>query len=203
MARLVFIRHAPTSDTGLLLTGRLAGHSLSAEGQIMAEALGERLRAVRFAAIYSSPLERTKETADAIAAAQRKSVLLHHGLLEVDYGDWSGRTLKSLYRLQAWRAVHHTPSRVRFPNGESLMEAQSRVVATCEELARRHRRHIVALVTHADVIKAAVSHYLGQPLDLFNRIAVAPASVTVLDLFADGPVRLVTLNTTGDPTSWI
>lgn len=202
MARLVLIRHAPTAETGRSLTGRLAGHSLSAEGKAMAEALGERLRAVRFAAIYSSPLERTKETADAIARAQRKPVLLHKGLLEVDYGDWAGRTLKSLYRLQAWRVVRNNPSRVRFPNGESLIEAQSRVVATCEELAQRHRRQVVALVTHADVIKAAVSHYLGQPLDFFNRIAVAPASVTVLDLSADGPVRLVTLNSNGDPKSW-
>lgn len=202
MTRLVLIRHAPTAETGRSLTGRLAGHSLSAEGTTIAGALGERLRPVRFAAIYSSPLERTMETANAIARPHRKQVLSHPGLLEVDYGDWTGRTLKSLYRLQAWRVVHLTPSRVRFPNGESLIEAQVRVVATCEEVAQRHRRQVVALVTHADVIKAAVSHYLGQPLDFFNRIAVAPASVTVLDLKADGPVRLVTLNTNGDPESW-
>lgn len=170
---------------------------------MMAEAVGERLKTTRLAAIYSSPLERTQETAEAIARHQRRPVVVPHvGLLEIDYGDWSGRTLKSLYRLQAWKQIRHSPSRVRFPNGESLVEAQARVVAVCEELARRHRRQAVALVTHADVIKTAVSHYLGQPLDLFNRIAVAPASVTVLDISDRGPVRLMTLNSSGDPRSW-
>lgn len=168
----------------------------------MAAEVGQRLSTVRLAAIYTSPLERTRETAQAIAEHQRTPVLSHRGLLEIDYGDWSGRTMKSLYRLAAWRMVHQAPSRVRFPNGESLVEAQARAVATCEELARRHRRQPIALVTHADLIKAAVSHYLGQPLDLFNRITVAPASVTVLDLLEHGQVRLVTLNTSGDPKSW-
>jgi probable phosphoglycerate mutase len=76
------------------------------------------------------------------------------------------------------------------------------VVNACGELARRHRRQIVVAVTHADVIKVAVSHYLGQPLDLFNRIAVAPASVTVVDLLAGGPPRMIALNTNGDSTTW-
>lgn len=202
MARLVFVRHAPTPETGRSLIGRLPGHSLSEEGKAIAEALGERLKTTRLAAIYSSPLERSFETALAIARHHSRPVVLHDGLVEVDYGDWSGRTLKSLYRLKAWRMVHHSPSRVRFPNGESLLEAQTRAVAVCEEVARRHRRQVVALVTHADVIKTAVSHYLGQPLDLFNRIAVAPASVSVLDLSEEGPMRLMNLNTNGDPRSW-
>jgi probable phosphoglycerate mutase len=206
MARLLMIRHAPTPATGRSLTGRLPGHSLSDSGQEMANALGERLSGVALHAIYSSPLERTRQTAEAIAARQpgrtARPVTDHAGLLEVDYGDWSGRSLRSLYKLAAWRAVAVAPSRMRFPGGESLLEAQARAVQTCEDLARRNRGKTIGAVTHADIIKAVASHYLGQPLDMFNRLAVSPASVTVLDLPLDGPVRLVTLNSNGDPATW-
>ena len=206
MARLLLVRHAPTPETGRSLTGRLPGHDLSEAGQEMAAALGERLSTLTLAAIYTSPLERTRQTAEAIATRQRKRaarlITNHAGLLEVDYGSWSGRSLRSLYRLTAWRMVVTAPSRMRFPGGESLVEAQARAVETCEELARCHRSGTLAAVTHADIIKAVVSHYLGQPLDLFNRMAVSPASVTVLDLAAGGPVRVVTLNSNGDPATW-
>jgi probable phosphoglycerate mutase len=206
MARLLLVRHAPTPETGRSLTGRLPGHVLSEDGQAIAAALGDRLSKVRLAAIYASPLERTRQTAEAISVRQAKKpaldVIDHPGLLEVDYGSWSGRTLRSLYRLAAWRLVVTAPSRVQFPGGESLVHAQARAVATCEEFARHHGKGNVAVVTHADIIKAVVSHYLGQPLDLFNRIAVSPASVAVLDLGADGPVRVVTLNSNGDPATW-
>ncbi|HEX5671410.1 MAG TPA: histidine phosphatase family protein [Acidimicrobiia bacterium] len=204
MARLLLVRHATTPETGRSLTGRLPGHVLNEDGLAMAAALGNRLSKVRLTAIYTSPMERTRQTAEAIAARQTKKTALvdHPGLLEVDYGTWSGRTLRSLYRLAAWRLVATAPSRVQFPGGESLVQAQARAVDACEELARRHGNANVAIVTHADIIKAVVSHYLGQPLDLFNRVAVSPASVTVLDLGADGPVRLVTLNSNGDPATW-
>jgi probable phosphoglycerate mutase len=206
MARLLLVRHAPTPETGRSLTGRLPGHVLDEDGQALATALGNRLSIVNLAAIYTSPLERTRQTAEAISARQVKKnppmVTDHPGLLEVDYGAWSGRTLRSLYPLAAWRLVVTAPSRVQFPGGESLIQAQARAVATCEELARRHGKANVAVVTHADIIKAVVSHYLGQPLDLFNRVAVSPASVTVLDLGADGSVRVLTLNSNGDPAIW-
>lgn len=206
MARLLLVRHAPTTETGRSLIGRLPGHGLSQDGQEMAAALGERLSRVALAAIYTSPLERTRQTAEAISARQARKTGLdvrdHTGLLEVDYGSWSGRTLRSLHRLAAWRRVVTAPSRMQFPGGESLVQAQVRAVATCEELAQRHRQGNVVVVTHADIIKAIVSHYLGQPLDLFNRVAVSPASVTVIDLGADGPVRVVTLNSNGDPATW-
>jgi len=206
MARLLLIRHAPTAETGRSLSGRLPGHSLSEEGRQQADEVAARLAPVALSAIYSSPLERTAETAEAIARRQRKrgarTVRPHEGLLEVDYGDWSGRTLRSLYRLQAWKGVVTSPSRVRFPHGESLSAAQERAVQTCEEIARGHRGQKIGLVTHADIIKAAASHYLGQPLDLFNRLAVAPASVTVIDVPEIGPARLITLNSNGDPTTW-
>jgi probable phosphoglycerate mutase len=202
MTTLALIRHAPATSTGRTLSGRQPGHSLSAEGRALAEGLANRLRRVRLVAIYASPLERTKETAEAIARHQRVGVRLHEGLLEVDYGDWTGRTFKSLSRLKRWRHVIATPSRAAFPNGESLAGLQARVVAACEEISGRHRRGTVAVVTHADAIKAAVSHYLGQPLDLFNRLVIAPASVSVLDVPADGMPRLIALNTSGEPHLW-
>lgn len=202
MTRLVLIRHAPTRETGVRLTGRGPGVSLGADGLDTARRLGERLAPVPLRAVYSSPLERTMETAAAVAAPHRLEPVPHEGLLEIDYGDWTGRTLRSLSRLKAWATVVHTPSRMRFPNGETMLEAATRVVTACEDIAARHREKTVALVTHADVIKLVTSHILGQPLDLYQRIAVAPASATVIDLPTDGPPRLVAQNTNGDPATW-
>lgn len=202
VTRLLLVRHAPTPETGKTLYGRSPGHSLSGTGRQMAEDLAQRLSAVRVAAVYSSPLERAMETARPIADSQRRQVYPHEGLLEVDYGDWTGRSLKSLYRLKAWRTVVSNPSRVRFPGGESLVEAQTRAVRACEDLAARHRRQTVAAVTHADLIRGVVSHLLGQPLDLFERIGVAPASVTVIDLPAQGSPRITALNSNGESTTW-
>ena len=202
MGRLVLVRHAPTAETGRTLYGRLPGHGLSDQGRQMAADLAERLAAVKLAAIYASPLERAMQTAEAIAVRQQKPVQSHDGLLEVDYGKWAGRSLKSLYPLKAWRVVVTTPSRVTFPEGESLLEAQARMIKTCQELTSRHRHQAVAAVSHADTIKAALSHYLGQPLDLFNRIAATPASVAVIDLPEGGAPRVVTMNSNGDSTTW-
>ena len=202
MGRLVLVRHAPTAETGKTLYGRLPGHPLSDKGMQMAAAVAERLASVKLAAVYTSPLERAMQTAESIASRQRKRVQSHDGLIEVDYGKWAGRSLRSLYGLKAWRVVVTTPSRVRFPDGESLLEAQTRMVRTCQDLASRHRNQAIAAVSHADMIKAALSHYLGQPLDLFNRIVVAPASVAVIDLPDGGPPRVLTMNSNGDSTTW-
>lgn len=202
MVRLLLVRHAPTPETGRRLTGRLPGVSLGETGLGIARRLGERLASVRVTAVYASTLERTWETAEAVAAPHRLEPVPHDGLMEVDFGRWTGRTLTSLARLKTWTTVQLAPSRFRFPDGESPLEVQARAVAACEEVAARHRRGVVVLVSHADVIKMVVSHYLGQPLDLFQRIGVAPASVSVLDLPPSGPPRLVALNTSGDPASW-
>ena len=168
----------------------------------MAEEVADRLASLKIAAVYASPLERAMQTAEPIAARHRKKVQSHDGLLEVDYGKWAGRSLRSLYGLKAWRVVVTTPSRVRFPEGESLVEAQARMIKTCQDLANRHRHQSIVVVSHADTIKAVLSHYLGQPLDLFNRIAVAPASVAVIDLPEGGAPRVVTMNSNGDSTTW-
>ncbi len=202
MARILLIRHAPTAETGSRLTGRLPGVSLGEAGWEMARSTASRLAGLKLAAIYSSPIERTWETALAVAEPHGLAPEKEEGLLEVDYGAWSGRTLKSLYPLKAWRTVMHTPSRMTFPGGEALADVQRRAVEVCERLAARHPRSTVAAVSHGDVIKAILSNYLGQPLDLFQRIVVAPASVSVIDLPRTGLPRVLAINTDGGSTSW-
>jgi len=194
MARLLLVRHAPTAETGKRLTGRLPGVSLGEDGRRRAEATAERLTNERIKAVYSSPLERTWETAQIVAARHRLQPVAHDGLLEVDYGTWTGRTLASLYKLKAWRTVVMTPSRMSFPEGESIADAQRRAVTACEDLAWRHRKDTIALVSHSDIIKAITSHFLGQPLDLFQRIAISPASVTVIDLPQRGMPLVLAVN---------
>jgi probable phosphoglycerate mutase len=186
VARLYLIRHASTSETGKRLTGRLPGVGIDPAGRSAAEHTAAALGAVRLAAIYTSPLRRCRETARIVAGPHGIDPVPYRSLIEVDYGSWSGRTLNSLKRTTLWHRLFSAPSRTRFPGGESLREVQGRAVAACEELAAAHPRHEIALVSHGDVIKAVVAHYLGTPLDLFQRIVVDPGSVTVIDLPADG-----------------
>lgn len=195
MARLVLVRHAPTAETGTRLTGRLPGVSLDERGRRIAEQTAGLLAEVRLAAVYASPIERTWETAAIIAAPHRLEPIRHDGLLEVDYGRWSGRTLASLVRLKAWQTVQRTPSRMVFPDGEPLARAAARAVEACESLAAAHRSKTIALVTHADIIKAVLGHYLGQPIDLFQRIVVSPGSLSVVDLPPGGMPAVVAVNT--------
>ncbi len=202
MARILLIRHAPTPETGTKLTGRLPGVSLGDRGTEIARATAQRLASVKLKAVYASPIERTWETAIEIASVHGMEPIRDDGFLEVDYGAWSGRTLKSLYKLKAWRTVQLTPSRMVFPGGEAISDAQKRAVRACEELAARHKRDTVAAVSHSDVIKSIVAHYLGSPLDQFQRIGTSPASVTVLDLPPGGIPRVVAVNTNGDPLTW-
>ncbi len=202
MARLLLIRHAPTPETGTRLTGRLPGVSLSEEGGRAARRAGKHLAPVPIRHVYTSPLERTRETAEAIAAPRRLTPVIHDGINEVDYGRWTGRTLASLRRTRLWRQVMVAPSRAAFPDGESLAAAQARAVAACEEIVAASGKSTVAIVSHADIIKAVLSHYLGQPLDLFQRIVISPTSVSVVDVPADGSVQVLAVNSAGDRVPW-
>lgn len=185
MTTLVLVRHATTAATGTRLGGRTQT-SLDDTGRGQAERAAERLAALPLKAIYASPLPRTLETARIVAARHRLDVRSEDGLLEVEYGDWTDRPLKPLTRTKKWSVIQSRPSLVTFPNGESIRQAQLRAIDAIEAIVARHRRGAVAVVSHADLIKAVVSFYLGQPLDLFQRLVVSPASVTVLHLSADG-----------------
>jgi len=193
---LYLIRHGHNEYVGKgKLAGRLPGVHLSELGERQSTALAALLKPVRFQAIYASPLERTMETAAPIAAAQGKEVQPLPALLEIDYGSWQGASLKVLRRRKLWPAIQTSPSLARFPNGESFTEAQFRIVAALEDLQIRHRgqKAIVAVVFHSDPIKLAIAHYLGLPLDLFQRLTVDPASFSVL-AFGEHFVRLLKLN---------
>jgi len=188
---LVLIRHATTASTGKRLGGRTQA-PLDAGGRAQAEAAAQRLADVPLKAIYASPLPRTMETAEAVAAPHHLAVQPDESLLEVDYGRWTDRPLRPLTRTKTWPVIQARPSLVAFPDGETIRAAQLRAVDGLQRIVARHPRHAVAAVSHADVIKAVVASYLGLALDHFQRLHVDPASATVLALSADGgqPVLL-------------
>jgi len=165
-----------------VLPGRAPGLHLSDEGRAQAQAAAERIAALRRppVAVYASPLERAAETAKPIAAALGLRVRTERGLLEADFGSWTGMSLRVLRRRREWRKVQLFPAAFRFPGGESIAEMQTRIVATLDRLAERHAGATFVAVSHADPIKAAVAATAGVPLDLFQRLVVSPCSVTAL-----------------------
>ena len=202
MARLLLVRHAPVATTGKVLYGREGGHHLTEPAKVDTRALAGRLSEIDLAAVFCSPLERTRETAQLLAAPHGLAPLADHRLTEVDYGEWTGKTLADLYKLPEWKTVVHRPSRMRFPGGESPAEAQLRGTAAAQELADRHPDGTVMLVSHADIIRLLLGFYLGQPLDLWSRLTVSPTSVSVLDFAKNGAVAVTAINTNGDPSTW-
>ncbi|MDQ3783094.1 MAG: histidine phosphatase family protein [Actinomycetota bacterium] len=179
--RLLLVRHAETAETGTKLTGRLGGIPLSKAGREAAEAAGKALAGTKPVEIITSPAERCRETAAAISRPHRLIPKQHKAFAEVDYGSWSGRRLSDLRRLAAWRDLMVAPSRFRFPAGESLEEVRQRSVSATEAIAGRIDGTVI-LVTHADVIRCLVCHYLGMPLDLVHRLHVAPTALTEIVL---------------------
>lgn len=196
---LVLVRHAVTPQTGPVLSGRAPGIDLSELGHDQARATAARLAAVPVAAVYASPIERTRQTAEHIASHHALPVRTLDGIIEADYGDWTGGKLEDLAKTDLWKVVQRQPSRVRFPNGESMAEMQTRMVAALEDLVTRHPGETIVVVSHADPIKAAIAHYTGVHLDLFQRITVSPASITAFSVGAHGVTQL-TCNDTGTLT---
>jgi len=195
---LVLVRHAVTEQTGPILSGRTPGIDLSDKGREQAARAADRLAPLPVAAVYASPIERTRETADAIASRHGLPVNLIEGMVEADYGEWTGKELKELAKSDLWKVVQVAPSTARFPGGESIREMQARAVSAIEEVVARHPAQIVVVVSHSDVIKAAVAHFSGIHLDLFQRIAISPASVTALAFGGTLGAALLRLNDTGD-----
>lgn len=199
MSTLVLVRHATTAATGRRLGGWTPGVHLDAKGREQAAAVARELAEAPLAAVYASPLERTMETARAIARPHRLAVRQRKGIGEVDYGDWTDQPLGRLRRRKLWATIQATPSRVTFPGGESIRGAQARAVDTVEALATDHADEHVVVVSHADVIKAALAHYLGMPLDCFQRLVIGPASMSVVQLPPDGAPAVLACNTTAQP----
>jgi probable phosphomutase (TIGR03848 family) len=209
---VLLVRHGVTPSTGQILPGRAPGLHLADQGRTQAEAVAERLAVwstpadpangkskaagPSIAAIYASPLARTRETAAPIGRRLGLDVVINRGLLECDFGEWTGVELKVLSKKPEWGTVQRYPSGFRFPGGESFAGMRARMAETIAELCRRHPGEAIVAVSHADPIKAVVSDALGTHLDLFQRIVVSPCSVTAISYQSSGPVVLA-VNSTG------
>ncbi|MBX3047104.1 MAG: histidine phosphatase family protein [Anaerolineales bacterium] len=182
MPTVLLIRHGENDYVKKgRLAGRLPGVHLNARGHAQAAALATALKDVRLAAVYSSPLERAVQTAQPLAAARKLAILKRKGLLESDLGEWQGKLLKTLQRDKRWATLQNKPSLFRFPGGEGMLEQQARLVAEIEALCTMHKsKDAIACVLHADPIKLIIAHYAGMPLDQFQRLSIATASVSTL-----------------------
>ena len=196
MTLLLLVRHASTDWVGRGLAGRMPGVGLSDKGRVEIVALQDRLAGHDLVALYASPLERTMTTAAAIAVGRPLAIQPLPAVQEVDFGEWTGRTLDDLRRDPLWPVVQSSPSRMRFPGGESPLEVQARAVAAIEEVLARHPAGAVGVVSHADVIKILLATYAGAPLDAFQRFDVAPASISAIQ-FQDGRPTLLLVNHCG------
>ena len=222
---VIFVRHGTTPTTGQVLPGRAKGLHLSDAGRAQAEAVAIRLaewtgtgastpsqpprgagrgpgrsgRAPKrpaVGAVYASPLERTRETAAPIAKGLGLPVTTERGLLECDFGTWTGANLRDLAKSPEWATVQRYPSGFRFPEGESFVGMQRRMIETVAGLCARHRGETIVAVSHADPIKAVVADALGTHLDLFQRIVVSPCSLTAISYAPSGP-SVLAVNSTG------
>ncbi len=184
MTHILLIRHAVND---FVKTGKLAGWTpgvhLNDEGKAQAEALGKRLAEATLDVLYSSPLERTMETAEAIRQHHPHLTIQQNSEIgEVQYGDWQGMEISKLVGRKMWQVVQQYPSRAEFPGGETMRGAQTRAVNAIEALVTAHPRQTVVVVSHADIIKMILAHFLGMHLDEFQRIVIAPASISSLSL---------------------
>ena len=195
MPIVLLIRHGETDFVKKQrLAGRLPGARLNAKGRAQAAALAEALRTLPLKAVYSSPLERATETAQAVASLHGLRVQPRPGLIETDLGSWEGQSVPWLRRSKEWKVLQEAPSRFRFPGGEWVVENQARLVAEVEAISKAHKpKDLIACVGHADPIKLIVAHYLGLPLDLFQRLSIDTASVSAL-MLGSGKAKLIKLN---------
>jgi probable phosphomutase (TIGR03848 family) len=195
---ILLVRHGQTPSTGKILPGRAPGLHLSKDGEQQAANVAARIVELKKkpVALYASPLERTRETAIPIARELSLPIQVHNGLLECDFGDWTGKTLSHLRRKDEWKLVQHSPSAFRFPNGESFAEMQTRMWTTLQELVVRHPGKTVIVVSHADPIKAAVTYAQGVPLDLFQRTVISTCSVSAIAI-GEGGHFVLSVNNTG------
>jgi probable phosphomutase (TIGR03848 family) len=206
MATVILVRHGrTTANAAGILSGRMPGVRLDDVGLGQARKTANRLSAVPIAALVSSPLERTKQTSRIILAAQNDppKLSISSAITEADYGDWQGRQLSDLVKEPLWSVVQRRPSEATFPGGESMTGMQVRAVKAIRrydaKFASLHSTNAVwVAVSHADIIKSILADALGMHLDLFQRINVGPASVSIIRYGADGPEVLATNTDSGD-----
>jgi probable phosphomutase (TIGR03848 family) len=196
---VLLVRHGQTPTTGQVLPGRAPGLHLADVGHQQAQRAADRIAELKTVdAIYASPLERARETAAPIGVARGMKVQVDKGLLECDFGEWTGAELKKLMKLPEWGTVQRAPSQFTFPGGESFNAMQTRIVTAIDRLRVKHAGGVVVCVSHADPIKAAVAHAMGTHIDLFQRIVIGTCSITAIAYGHDAPIVL-TVNSTGGP----
>lgn len=196
---VLLVRHGRTPTTGTVLPGRAPGLHLSEQGRAEAEAVAARLAGLNIAALYTSPVERARETAAATETATGLTAVADEGLAEADVGEWTGWDLTKLARDKRWRTVQQAPSTFRFPGGESFAELQARAIAALDRLRTAHSGEVVACFSHADPIKILLTHALGTHLDHFQRVDVATGSVSAVEFPAAGAPVVRLVNSTSGP----
>ncbi|MHB8320004.1 MAG: histidine phosphatase family protein [Acidimicrobiales bacterium] len=198
MTIVLLVRHGTTATTGKVLPGRLGGLHLSEKGKGEAQTVAERICELdrKPCAVYASPLERTKETANSISRALGVRTRVDRALLEPDVGSWAGQEIKSVAKDPRWEMLQRNPARFRFPEGESIAELSARMNDAVSSLVSRHAGETIVVVSHADTIKVAVANAAGAPLDLFQRFMIAPCSVSALAFVKCVP-SVLCVNSTG------
>lgn len=202
MTTYLLIRHGNTDVIGKTLVGRMRGIHLNEEGRAQAEALAERLSGEPIQAICSSPLERTRETAEPLAKRLKLDIRICEGITEVDYGDWAGCEVRDLSDDPLWRQYNTFRSGARIPGGELMVEIQMRMVTEINRLRALFPESVLAVFSHGDPIKSLICHYAGIPLDFLTRLTISPASVSILTLNDYGP-QIHCINATGDLSGFL
>lgn len=208
MAIVLLVRHGrTTANASGLLAGRTPGVRLDETGQSQVAAMGERLAEVPLVHLVTSPMERCRETSEAITSRQTVPTTVDDAISECDYGSWQGRPLKELSKEPLWKVVQNHPSAVQFPEGETLPAMQARAAGAIRAWdARIEAEHggsaVWVAVSHGDIIKSVLADALGMHLDLFQRLHVDPASVSIVRYGSSRP-DVISMNTSAGDLSWL
>ena len=187
------VRHAAHDRVGTILCGRMPGVSLGSIGRSQAEHLAARLANENVASVLTSPLDRARETAEPIAARFGRAPEICEGINEIDFGAWSGLSFDVLAPDPGWASWNSVRSISRPPGGETMLEAQARILRVIERARKAHPERAVVLVSHGDVIKAALLYHLGMPIDAYTRFEIDPASISTLRV-SDWGSKVLRLN---------
>ncbi|MFZ2006743.1 MAG: histidine phosphatase family protein [Stellaceae bacterium] len=187
------LRHGEHNVQGKICAGRMPGVVLSERGRAEAGAAARQLAALDIAAIYASPLERTRETAEIVGHQLSLPVTILDDLAELDFGEWTGKTFDEVRKDPRWPAWASHRSLSCIPGGETMREVQRRVVEAIMEMREQHPSEAVVVISHGDVIRAALVFALGMPLDFYGRIEVATASLSTMRIDANG-IRVIAVN---------
>jgi probable phosphoglycerate mutase len=195
MTKFLFIRHADNPSLGNFLASRMPDVHLNENGRLQANLLAGTLKDLPLTAIYSSPLDRARETAQPLADALNLPIHIHDGLHEIDYGELQGKPIQEIRKSEIWKRIKQDPTSVQLPGGETYLAAQNRFAAAVDEIHQAYPQddQIVACFTHADTIRLGVAHFSGAPITSFTRYTIDTASVTFMDL-RDGMTNLGFIN---------